>query len=121
VIRKQDAHKVYPRNTEVIHKGDPRWRSDRENWKGQGLKEDNEYRMASQRHMSNPLSVMDGKIRQAAAREVDYSKLPPTGECELGEIALLPMANGRDMMAFRLVDDERRRWKYAYTMKNGAL
>ncbi len=136
MISKRHAHRVYDRNTPVIRKGDPGWRSDRENYQAPaGTREDNEFRLGSQRHISNPTSVMDGLIRMRAAREVDVSLLPSVSDFAVGDEVGLPMENGRDVMYFRLVEHvtmeltsdgeefarHRRQWKQIYVTKNGAL
>lgn len=115
VIKASEAHKYYDRNTPVVRKGDKDWVSDNHHQGRQG-----------ERTGLNPLSVMDQKIRQRASREVDYSLLPPTSAFDLGWVVKIPMENGRDMMAFRLVevkgeDRDRRMWKYVWVEKNGAL
>jgi hypothetical protein len=124
VIRKDQAHKHYSRNTPVINRGDPGWTSDNHLAGRRG-----------ERYGANPLSLIDQKIRQRAAREVDMSMLPSVDEAEVGDVVGVAMENNRDVMFFRLVEHvmqertkdgetlerRRRQWKTAYTQKNAAL
>jgi hypothetical protein len=123
MIKKSEAHKVYGRDTQVIRKGDRRWKSDRENWQvPTGMREDDEYKQSSQRHILNPNSLIDQKIRQRASAEVDTTSLESFMETSpLG--TRMEVEHGKDLVTFELREDPRkgRYWRTCYRQVNGAL
>lgn len=123
VISKRQAEKVYPRNTEVIRRGDSRWTSD-----------NHQEGRLGERYGLNPTSLMEQKILQHRSDELDERLLPSVSDYEPGDLVEVPL-NDRDLVAMRLVEvsertvggdgDEydrvRKYWKRAYIARNAAL
>lgn len=109
MIEERAAREHYsPGTTEVIRKGDPRWRSDHPERRGE-------------KHVYNPTSAMTAGIQRRSAAEKDLSALDElTDTAPVGSRISIP--NGRDLVTVELRENaDGRYWHTCFTQKNGAL
>ncbi len=104
MISEADAKRIYPRNTEVIRKGDRRWKSDA----GPELA----MAAADPRLESTLLTAHAHRPRDLELHQA----LPPLDDLEVG--TLFYVTSGRDVIVY---EARATGWHKRYTERNGAL